>query len=268
MSSNVVQRVLFRCVYLLATAAALWAIVQLYVRIDERVPFYFAVFLTYCIASYVLLPQLVRFVIMILRRNRIPRITYTDDGLPADPVNIILNGTYHDIINCFTSAGWSVADTLSIRSSIKMITSFLLNRPYPEAPFSSLYLFGRKQDVGFQMAVSKGPRKRHHIRFWAANIDPKADISNVPYWLAPHPADPTKTVTWIGAGTEDLGIGLTRLTYQISHRSDKDIDKERDFILTSLKQTGMVSKEHFIQPGDVVGGKYISDGRIIWAKVD
>jgi hypothetical protein len=45
-----------------------------------------------------------------------------------------------------------------------MIVAFVRNSPYPTAPFSTLYLFGRGQDIGFQKAIDDSPRKRHHIR--------------------------------------------------------------------------------------------------------
>ena len=51
-----------------------------------------------------------------------------------------------------------------------MVRAFVLNSPYPTAPFSTLYLFGRGQDIGFQKAIDNSPRKRHHIRFWAQSL--------------------------------------------------------------------------------------------------
>jgi hypothetical protein len=50
-----------------------------------------------------------------------------------------------------------------------MAVAFVLNRPYPAAPFSSLYLFGRKQDVGFQKAIDSSCR-RSSSRWPAAKI--------------------------------------------------------------------------------------------------
>jgi hypothetical protein len=54
-----------------------------------------------------------------------------------------------------------------VASSWRMIRAFVLNSPYPTAPFSTLYLFGRGQDIGFQKAIDNSPRNRHHVRFWA-----------------------------------------------------------------------------------------------------
>ena len=47
-------------------------------------------------------------------------------------------------------AGWVEADRLGPASSWRMVRAFVLNAPYPSAPFSTLYLFGRGQDIGFQ----------------------------------------------------------------------------------------------------------------------
>ena len=64
----------------------------------------------------------------------------------------------------------SEADRLGLASSWRMVRAFVFNSPYPTAPFSTLYLFGRGQDIGFQKAIDNSPRKRHHIRFWALSL--------------------------------------------------------------------------------------------------
>jgi hypothetical protein len=46
-----------------------------------------------------------------------------------------------------------------------MVRAFVFNSPYPTAPFSTPYLFGRDQDIGFLKAIDNSPRKRHHVRF-------------------------------------------------------------------------------------------------------
>jgi hypothetical protein len=82
-------------------------------------------------------------------------------------VNVALIGTLQQLRSAFASLGWSEADQLGLASSWGMIRAFVFNSPYPTAPFSSLYLFGRGQDIGFQKAIDNSPRKRHHVRFWA-----------------------------------------------------------------------------------------------------
>src|SRR5215471_4031042 len=84
----------------------------------------------------------------------------------------------------FKLAGWSQADRLGLASSWRMIRAFVFNSPYPTAPFSTLYLFGRGQDVGFQKAIDNSPRKRHHIRFWALSLAySEANLGKASFWL-------------------------------------------------------------------------------------
>jgi len=132
---------------------------------DRRLPWILALGLTYGIGAYVILPRAVRMGLKILQRQRVPSFTITGDGLPGDPVNLALTGTLRQLHTAFATAGWSEADQLGLASSWRMIRAFVLNSPYPTAPFSTLYLFGRGQDIGFQKAIDNSPRKRHHIRF-------------------------------------------------------------------------------------------------------
>src|SRR6185312_13000062 len=126
-----------------------------------------AVGVTYGIAAYIVLPRAIRMGLKILQSKRVPSYTITGDGLPGDPVNVVLVGTLQQLRGAFAALGWSEADRLSLASSWGMVRAFVLNTPYPTAPFSTLYLFGRGQDIGFQKAIDNSPRKRHHIRFWA-----------------------------------------------------------------------------------------------------
>jgi hypothetical protein len=60
---------------------------------DNRLPWILAVAITYAVAAYVILPRAVRIGLKILQRTRVPRYTITSDGLPGDPVNLVLVGT-------------------------------------------------------------------------------------------------------------------------------------------------------------------------------
>jgi len=265
---NFFGRLIRRLFIFIVTASVLWFIVtQIFNRIDQRLPFFIALLITYLISAYILLPPVIRVSNLILKRDRISGVTYASDGLAADPVNILLKGTVTDLITAFTTAGWYQADRLTFQSAWKMISSFIFNKPYPEAPFSPLYIFGRIQDFGFQENIGPSPRKRNHVRFWAANIDPQAEISDLKYWIKKHPVDLSKSLTWVGAATKDNGFGLSKLTFQISHRTDKYIDKERDYIIKTLKKFGWIHDERYINTKELVEGKYHSDNKIFWARL-
>jgi hypothetical protein len=143
-----------------------------------------------------------------------------------------------------------------------MAVSFVLNRAYPDAPFSALYLFGRKQDVGFQEDVGSSPRNRHHVRFWAADADPEGKLVDLAYWMARRRIDPARSHLWVGAGTRDTGFEFQAMTGQISHRVDRHPDPERDHIVAVLREARRIEGERYFEAGALVGSHFISDGRI------
>src|SRR5450631_2357408 len=61
---------------------------------DKKLPWAIAIAVTYGIAAYVILPRAIRIGLRILRHRRVPRYSITGDGLPGDPVNLVLLGTF------------------------------------------------------------------------------------------------------------------------------------------------------------------------------
>jgi hypothetical protein len=262
------KRLVRRLLVLALGAIAVWMIVFVVFRIaDNRLPWVLAVAVTYGIAAYIILPRAVRLGLKILQRKRVPRYTITGDGLPGDPVNLVLKGTRAQLDAAFARAGWSSADRLTLKSSWRMVRAFVLNAPYPTAPFSTLYLYGRGQDVGFQKAIDNSPRKRHHIRFWALSLHrAQALLGTASFWLNTDRPPDHAQVFWIGAGTKDTGFSLTRLTFQITHATDSDTNMERDFIIGELRQTGGVGEVTSCQPRQKLAADrvnhYVTDGQI------
>ena len=250
---------------------SVWLIVFVVFRIaDNRLPWILAVAVTYAVAAYVILPRVVRVGLKILLQKRVPRYTITADGLPGDPVNLVLAGTLAQLRAAFARAGWAQADALTLRSSWRMVRAFLLNSPYSTAPFSTLYLFGRGQDIGFQKAIGDSPRKRHHVRFWALSLErAEATIGTADLWLKAHRPPHHERVYWVGAGTKDTGFSLTQLTFQITHATDSDTNAERDFIIAELKNINVIGDVNSYQaqqqfPSAHVN-HYVTDGHVVAA---
>ena len=144
------KRLLQRLLILGLGVVSVWLIVFVVFEFaDRRLPWFLALGLTYGIAAYVILPCAVRMGLKILQRKSVPSFTITGDGLPGDPVNFGLSARFISFAPPFLPpdgrrpTGW-------VRSSWRMIRAFVFNTPYPTAPFSTLYLFGRGQDIGFQ----------------------------------------------------------------------------------------------------------------------
>ena len=239
---------------------------------DQRLPWVLALAATYGIAAYVVLPRVVRMGLKILQRKRVPRYTITGDGLPGDPVNLVLIGTLQQLHAAFATTGWSEADRLGLVSSWRMVRAFVLNSSYPTAPFSTLYLFGRGQDIGFQKAIDDSPRKRHHIRFWALSLArAEATLGTAKFWLnTDRPPDQAR-VYWVGAGTRDTGFSLTKLTFQITHATDSDTNAERDFIVAELSNNRVIGEVMQYRSGQKTPiepvNHYVTDGEVALASL-
>lgn len=252
--------------FLIKIAFIWFAVTQIFERLDDRLPFFFAIIITYFVSAYVILPQGIRLTLLILRKGRIPRFTRGRDGFYVDPVNIILLGTKNQLEDVFKKIGWYQTDPITIKSCLKMIKTFVLNKPYPKAPFRSLFLFDREQDLAFQEPIGNSPRKRHHVRFWGTNADQLIDPLDIKFWTKKQKIKASKTLMWVGAGSEDIGFGLT-FSYQVSHKVNHRVDEERDYILYLLKKAKCIKRINYYNPGKFKVGKYTSDGRIAVAKL-
>lgn len=267
-----VIRLLRRLLIVALGVLSVWLIVFVFRLTDSRLPTVLALALTYGIAAYLILPRAVRMGLKIIQRKRVPQFTITGDGLPGDPVNVVLIGTLQHLQAAFATAGWSVADPLNLSSSWRMVRAFVFKSPYPTAPFSTLYLYGRGQDIGFQKAIDNSPRKRHHIRFWALSPErAEHTLGGADFWLNSDRPPDDAHVLWVGAGTKDTGFSLTRLTFQITHATDSDTNAERDFIIAELQNYRVIENANRYRSGQLLPvervNRYITDGEVTVAKL-
>jgi hypothetical protein len=252
-------------------AFSIWLIVFVFRFTDSRVPTILALSLVYALAAYVLLPRIVRMSLKILQRKSVPSFTLTGDGFPGDPVNLVLMGEFSKLRAAFLAAGWTEAAPLNLTSSWRMAVSFVLNRPYPAAPFSTLFLFGRAQDIGFQKAIDMSPRKRHHVRFWALSLERNDEpLNNPDFWLNADRPPIDSPALWVGAGTRDTGLSFTKFTFQFTHATADDVNTERDFIISELERNGAIGEVAWRRAGETLVARvnhYVTDGDVAAAKL-
>ncbi|MFO1406569.1 MAG: LssY C-terminal domain-containing protein [Steroidobacteraceae bacterium] len=158
----------------------------------------------------------------------VARVTHTSDGHPGDPVNIALEGSQEQVVRAMTAAGWYPADPITFTSSVRIAADTVFRRPDDQAPVSPLYLFGRVQDLAFELPVPGGPKHRHHVRFWR--------------WDQERNGQPV----WFGAATYDEHAGLSYTTGQVTHHIGPDVDAERDLIVNGLTRAGWVGGVQWI----------------------
>jgi hypothetical protein len=150
-------------------------------------------------------------------------VTRTASGIPGDPINVGLVGSREDVLCAMNAAAWYPADPITLKSSVEIIGSVLLDRPYRGAPVSHLYYDNRQQDLAFEKPAGTSADRRHHVRFWRA---------------LEH-GDEGRAV-WLGAVTFDRGIGLSRDDARVTHHIAPDIDADRDLLTADLRSAKVV----------------------------
>ncbi|MFO0899499.1 MAG: LssY C-terminal domain-containing protein [Pirellulales bacterium] len=160
--------------------------------------------------------------------DNVPGITETKTGIPGDPLNVGLIGTREQVVQIMTAANWPEAKPLSLHSDLKIAEATVLERPDAQAPVSSLYLFGRKEDLAFEQQVGHDPRQRHHVRFWKTTEE-----------------DSGRPV-WVGSAVFDRRVGFSHTTGQITHHTAPNVDAERDKLFRDLTQTGELAEQYVV----------------------
>jgi hypothetical protein len=185
------------------------------------------------------------------------------DGLPrrvndqlknqGDMVNFVLVGSEKQVKDALEAADWHLADTSNTNAVVAAVLDTYEKKDYLAMPMSTLYLFGRPQDYGYEQAEPIAMvASRHHFRLWKAPFT----------WNG-------QTV-WVGAGTHDIGFAKDRRNGSITHKIDPDVDTERTNIGQSLEKSGQVKgMSYYLPPNPVqdakvaTGDSYHSDGRIL-----
>ena len=212
------------------------------------------VLVSYLLVAYVLVPAgWMRYAHRHPALEDVPGITHTSSGIPGDPLNVALIGTQSAVKTIMLAAKRYPADPLGLRSDLRIAADTVLKRPDDRAPVSSLYLWGRREDLAFEQPAGHSPRKRHHVRFWRAEK-----------------AAPDGRPVWVGSAVYDERVGLSRTTGQVTHVTAPAIDLERDYLFQCLEKTGDLSETyavdnfHKVRKGRNGGGDpWETDGRLL-----
>jgi LssY C-terminus len=192
-----------------------------------------------------------------------PQLRTSIDSLPrrindqfqnlGDMVNFVIVGSEKDVQAALDAATWHVADTDNKKAALNAFLETYDNKDYLAMPMSTLYLFGRKQDFGYEMAEPIAMvASRHHFRIWKA-----------PFIWNGHEV-------WVGAGTHDIGFAKDKRNGSVTHKIDPAVDGERDNIGSSLQRANKTKTLTYYLPPDPVqdaknatGDGYHSDGKLL-----
>lgn len=206
----------------------------------------------YALAAYLVLPALWTHYEHQNDLARLPMVTRTAQGIPGDPINVGLVGDNADVLCAMHAAGWYPADPITLRSSIEIAGSVLLDRPYRDAPVSHLYYLGRREDLAFEKPTGRSADHRHHVRFWKVLEQGEE-----------------KRPVWLGDATFDKSVGVSRYTGAVTHHIDADIDAERKLLAADLEAARMVEAKYQVTGiGPTLAGRngegdlYYTDGEV------
>ena len=161
----------------------------------------------------------------------IPRRVSDQAGNEGDMVNYALLGTEAQVEAAFKAAGWVAVDKSVQDAVLHGIMATLNHEAYTEMPMSTLYLFGRPQDLSFARGDPlKVAAERHHLRVWKTT----KTIGGVPLW--------------VGSATHDIGFEEDQRNGDVTHKIDPKIDDERDFLLHSFDAAGVFSSAAYVLP--------------------
>ena len=209
----------------------------------------------YVVLAYFLLPSTWRHYEHQKKLATLAMVTRTKAGIPGDPINVGLVGSKEDVLCAMKAAAWYPADPITLRSSIAIAGSVLLDRPYRDAPVSHLYYENRREDFAFEKPAGKSADRRHHVRFWQVLESGDEDRP-----------------VWLGAVTYDRGVGFSHTDAQITHHIAPDIDAERDLLTADLQGAKAVVSTYEVSGiGPTLNGRngggdsYYTDGEIKFA---
>src|SRR5258707_2466444 len=194
----------------------------LFARKRRLLVIFAAAIIIYLLLAYVVLPALWTHHEHEPGLASLPMVTRTSSGIPGDALNVGLVGSKEDVLRAMQAAGWFPADPITLRTSIEIVGSVVLDRPYHDAPVSPLYYDGKKEQLAFEKPDGRSADKRHHVRFWLV-LEKGTDGRPV----------------WLGSGTFDRGVGLSHDTGQVTHHIGPDIDPDRDLQERDLREAGM-----------------------------
>jgi len=149
--------------------------------------------------------------------EKLPRCTTDESGKKeGDPLNIVVISPRSIAWKAAIRRGWHETEPITLSSSMKTINAFWAHKEYKTSPFSSLYVFGRPQDLGLQKA-RETIHERNHLRIWLAPIRYKdQDV-------------------WVGAISRDIGVKMTSKTWTLTtHEIDGNVDEARSYLVQDM----------------------------------
>ena len=152
----------------------------------------------------------------------------------GDPLNLVLIGETNDMVPAVVRRGWHATEVIWSRAILRTIKSFIKGERYRYSPISPLYVYGRRQDIGWKKARST-IHERNHMRFWLSPIRYRGQK------------------VFVGQISRDIGVKLTLKSPTIlTHVIDPDVDEARRYLVEDLAYSQALARHGYVKGVGVV----------------
>ncbi len=150
-----------------------------------------------------------------------------DRKTPGDPLNLAVVGDPEHVLAPFIHRGWHLTERVHAGAVWSTVMSSIFGTEYKTSPISSLYLYGRPQDIGLQKARDTVD-ERNHLRLWLSPLRYKGQE------------------VWVGQISRDIGVRLSLKTF-VTHEIDPEVDEARNYIVQDLILSQSVEAVAFVK---------------------
>ena len=152
----------------------------------------------------------------------------------GDPLNLIIIGDTNDIVPALVRRGWHATEVIWSRAILRTIKSFLQGERYRYSPISPLYVYSRRQDIGWQKARGT-VNERNHMRFWLSPIRYRGQK------------------VFVGQISRDIGVKFTLKSPTIlTHVIDPDVDEARRYFVEDMAYSQALARHGYVKGVEVV----------------
>ncbi|MDP3769357.1 MAG: LssY C-terminal domain-containing protein [bacterium] len=159
--------------------------------------------------------------------SQLPLSSETITGLPMEPINIIVVGSYENLVAAFESVGWVQPDPITLKTGWRHTVASIFDKPYPKALETPSFWNSQTNDFAFQLPT-KTIRQRYHVHFWTT----------------PLLTDQHRRI-WFATSHFDQAINFK--TIWPTHKINPDVDNTRNKIKDDISKTGMLEKAEELQ---------------------
>ncbi len=178
--------------------------------------------------------------------SRLPLYSETLTGSRMEPINFIFVGSENQLVNTFTIHGWYKADKSTVSNTLRAIAVGFQGRQYLTAPVTPSYLNYEPENIAFeQSTATHSLKQRHHTRIWRTD-----------YVLS------DGRQIWVATASFDEGVEFAGAAKLPTHHIDPNIDRERTYIIKSLRLQGDLLTVVQPQLGkNASGDSFFTDGK-------